>query len=172
MSHQPSAIRHINALEILALNGFFFSFVFSSFCASEVSRYISYIMGANSPFADGQAKWIWVPGYDDTTEKGQFVTFRRTFEIREEPTEDVLLHVSADTRYRLYLNGESISFGPCKSYLSRWNYETVHIGHLLKTGANVFAAKVLRFSAAHDGCLSMVRSPLPGFIIDCQCAVS
>jgi hypothetical protein len=129
-------------------------------------------MSANSPFASGQAKWIWVPEYDDAAKKGQFVLFRKTFDITDRPTEDVFLHVSADTRYRLYLNGESISFGPCKSYLSHWNYETVNITNYLKTGSNVLAAKVLRFSIAHDGCLSMVRSPLPGLIVHCQVAVS
>ncbi|KAK6062549.1 hypothetical protein SCUP234_02466 [Seiridium cupressi] len=125
-------------------------------------------MAASSPFASGQAKWIWVPGYDDIAKKGQFVLFRKSFEVKDKPIEDVPLHVSADTRYRLYLNGESISFGPCKSYLGRWNYETVNITPYLKTGVNVLAAKVLRFSIAHDGCLSMVRSPLPGFIVHCD----
>jgi alpha-L-rhamnosidase len=129
-------------------------------------------MAANSPFASGQAKWIWVPGYDDTTNKGQFVNFRKVFEVKEKVDREILLHVSADTRYRLYLNGQSISFGPCKSYLSRWNYETVNIAPFLKVGVNVLAARVLRFSIAHDGCLSMIRSPLPGLIVHCQLAVS
>ncbi|KAF7536390.1 hypothetical protein G7054_g4517 [Neopestalotiopsis clavispora] len=127
-------------------------------------------MAANSPFASGQAKWIWVPGYDDTTNKGQFVNFRKVFEVKEKVDREILLHVSADTRYRLYLNGQSISFGPCKSYLSRWNYETVNIAPFLKVGVNVLAARVLRFSIAHDGCLSMIRSPLPGLIVHCQLA--
>ncbi|KAH6652136.1 bacterial alpha-L-rhamnosidase-domain-containing protein [Truncatella angustata] len=127
-------------------------------------------MTANSPFASGKAKWIWVPGFDDAAKKGQFVLFRKTFEIKNRPSEDVFLHVSADTRYRLYLNGESISFGPCKSHLDRWNYETVNITPYLRAGRNILAAKVLRFSIAHDGCLSMVRSPLPGLIVHCEIA--
>lgn len=129
-------------------------------------------MTSSAPFASGQAKWIWVPGFDDAAKKGQFVLFRKAFSIKEKPTEDIFLHVSADTRYRLYLNGESISFGPCKSYLGRWNYETVNITPYLKAGDNVLAAKVLRFSISHDGCFSMIRSPLPGFILECQIAVS
>lgn len=127
---------------------------------------------ANSPFLSGDAKWIWVPGFDDAAVKGQFVMFRKTFSIGEKPTEDVLLHVSADTRYRLYLNGKSISFGPCKSYLSHWYYETVNITPLLREGKNELAAHVLRFSVAHDGCTNMARSPLPGFILHCELAVS
>ncbi|CAK7200742.1 hypothetical protein SEUCBS139899_003441, partial [Sporothrix eucalyptigena] len=85
------------------------------------------------------------------------------------PTEPVVVHVSADTRYRLYLNGHSISFGPCKSYLTHWNYETVDdVRPFLREGQNVLAAKVLRFSSAHPGCLSMIRSPLPGFVLSCS----
>jgi alpha-L-rhamnosidase len=127
---------------------------------------------ADSPFLSGEAKWIWVPGFDDAAAKGQFVMFRKTFSIEEKLTEDVLLHVSADTRYRLYLNGKSISFGPCKSYLTHWYYETVNITPLLREGKNELAAHVLRFAAAQDGCLSMVRSPLPGFILHCELPVS
>ncbi|KAH8678390.1 Six-hairpin glycosidase-like protein [Xylariales sp. PMI_506] len=122
----------------------------------------------NSPFLSGQAKWIWTPNFDDAALKGQFVLFRREFSLDAVPSGEALLHVSADTRYRLYLNGQSISFGPCKSYLARWNYETVDIAPLLRPGKNVLAAKVLRFSSSHDGCLSMVRSSLPGFILYCE----
>ncbi|KAI0123934.1 Six-hairpin glycosidase-like protein [Xylariales sp. AK1849] len=123
---------------------------------------------ADSPFLAGQAKWIWVPDFDDAAAKGQFVLFRKTFRVKEKATDDILLHVSADTRYRLYLNGKRVSFGPCKSYLTHWNYETVNIAPFLREGNNVLAAKVLRFSTVHDGCLSMVRSALPGFILHCE----
>jgi hypothetical protein len=123
---------------------------------------------ANTPFLSGHAKWIWASDFNDVAVKGQFVQFRKTFSIAKIPDGEVPIHVSADTRYRLYLNGESISFGPCKSYLGRWNYETVDISPYLKEGQNVLAARVLRFSYAHDGCLSMVRSQLPGFILYCE----
>lgn len=124
-----------------------------------------------TPFSPDKCKWIWVPGYDDAATKGQFVLFRKTFELAQSPTSDTLLHVSADTRYRLYLNGRSISFGPAKSYLTHWFYDTVNITAYLRPGLNVLAARVLRFSRSHDGCSSMIRSPLPGFIMSCQVQV-
>ena len=126
----------------------------------------------DSPFVLDRSKWIWTPGFDDAAAKGQFVLFRRAFELDHEPLSEVILHVSADTRYRLYLNGQSIGFGPAKSYLSRWYYDTFDITAHLKQGPNVLAARVLRFSSTHDGCLSMIRSPFPGLLLSCEVGVS
>lgn len=123
---------------------------------------------ASTPFLSNNAKWIWASDFNDLAAKGQFALFRKAFSVAKKPDGAVPLHVSADTRYRLYLNGESISFGPCKSYPGRWNYETVDIGPLLREGKNVLAARVLRFSYADDGCLSMIRTPRPGFILHCE----
>lgn len=119
------------------------------------------------PFLSGAAQWIWAPDYVDNIDPGQFVLFRKVFELQSIPSGSVLLHVSADTRYRLYLNGQSVSFGPCKSYPSRWYYETVDIAPFLTQGNNVLAAKVLRLSPSQHGCLSMARTPLAGLIVEC-----
>lgn len=125
----------------------------------------------SSPFEPEKCKWIWTANYDDSAAHGQFVLFRKCFTLAQTPVSENLLYVSADTRYRLYLNGESISFGPAKSYLSRWYYDTVNITPYLKPGVNVLAAKVLRFSSSHDGCVSMIRSALPGLILSCEIEV-
>ncbi|CAK7226325.1 hypothetical protein SBRCBS47491_006191 [Sporothrix bragantina] len=119
------------------------------------------------------ANWIWLDGFDDAAAAGQFVLFRKIFlvdSLDSIPSDQPIpLQVSADTRYRLYLNGHSISFGPCKSYLGRWNYETVdNIRPWLREGQNVLAARVLRFSSTHPGCLSMIRSAQPGFLLACS----
>ncbi|KPM40551.1 hypothetical protein AK830_g5993 [Neonectria ditissima] len=123
---------------------------------------------AATPFASGGAQWIWVPAFDDAAAPAQFVSLRKAFHLDRVPDQDVLLHVSADTRYRLYLNGHSLSFGPCKSYAQRWNYETVNITPFLSKGLNILAARVLRFSSTNPGCLSMIRTALPGFILYCD----
>jgi len=62
---------------------------------------------APSPFLAEEAKWSWVPDFDDTIEQGQFVIFRKIFVLEEVPIQEYLLQVSADTRYRLFLNGQS-----------------------------------------------------------------
>ncbi|TEY62721.1 hypothetical protein BOTCAL_0158g00160 [Botryotinia calthae] len=118
----------------------------------------------SSPFLTDEAQWIWVPDFDDTIDPGQFVLFRKSFTLEKLPIEETVLHVSADTRYRLFLNGKRISFGPCKSYPTRWYYET--------PGKNVFSAKVLRLSATNAASTSMARTPLPGLILWCQIGAS
>lgn len=62
-----------------------------------------------------------------TTDPGKFVLFRKVFHIQNTDSSECIVRVSADTRYRLFVNGNSVSFGPYKSYPSRWYYETVDI---------------------------------------------
>lgn len=122
---------------------------------------------AKEAFPKG-ANWIWLEDFDDAAAAGQFVLFRKTYHLDTIPDQPVAVRVSADTRYRLFVNGQSVSFGPCKSYLEHWYYETVEdIRPFLKQGENVLAARVLRFSSSYPGCMSMIRSALPGFILAC-----
>lgn len=119
-----------------------------------------------------EAAWIWTPHYDDATDPAKLVLFRKSFTLETLPETPFTVHVSADTRYRLFVNGERVSFGPCKSYLSRWYYETVDILPCLKVGPNVISAKVLRFSSAQPGNSSMVQAHIPGFFLFARNEVS
>jgi len=67
--------------------------------------------------------------------------FRRTFDAGEVGPAPVL-HVSADCRYRAYLNGELVSRGPCRSVIDHYRYETVDLRGRLRAGANVLAVEV------------------------------
>lgn len=67
--------------------------------------------------------------------------FRRVFELAAKPDEFVV-HVSADNRYRLLVNGEAVSSGPQRSDLAHWRYETVDLAPALRAGRNVIAATV------------------------------
>ena len=119
-----------------------------------------------------KAEWVWIPNYDDTKDPGRIVLFRHTFDLMEKPTGPCVVRVSADTRYRLFVNGESVSFGPCKSYLASWCYETIDITDHLVPGTNVLSAKVLRYSYLHAGNSSMIRAPTPGFLLQSDFNVS
>jgi alpha-L-rhamnosidase len=67
--------------------------------------------------------------------------FRRTFELSSRP-ETFVAHVSADNRYRLFVNGILVSSGPQRSDLTHWRYETVDLAPHLRAGRNVLAALV------------------------------
>jgi len=86
-----------------------------------------------------KAFWIDAPG---ATAHGYGVYhFRKTFQLAQKPAHFVV-HVSADNRYKLYVNGVQVSFGPASSDVYNWNFETVDIAPQLQQGANTIAALV------------------------------
>jgi len=72
--------------------------------------------------------------------------FRRTVELAAAPS-SFLIHVTADNRYKLYINGDMVSLGPARGDLYHWRYESVDIARHLKPGKNVIAAVVWNFGA-------------------------
>ncbi len=69
--------------------------------------------------------------------------FRKQLALESKPAH-FIVHVSADNRYRLFVNGTPISWGPANSDLAHWNYETVDLAPFLRAGANQLAAQVWR----------------------------
>jgi hypothetical protein len=86
---------------IMIIRGVVMSLVFSSV-----------VLAAGAVPKDWQASWIWMQrdrydGYNDTIEA------RRVFELGA--VASAALRITADTRYRLYLNGEWVNDGPSRS---------------------------------------------------------
>ncbi len=67
--------------------------------------------------------------------------FRKVFKLNSVPG-DFVIHVSADNRYRLFVNGKAVSMGPARGDLYNWYYETLDIAPYLKSGENIIAALV------------------------------
>ncbi len=67
--------------------------------------------------------------------------FRKTFDLPEDPNQ-FIIHVSADNRYVLFVNGTEVGRGPARSSLYNWNFETYDIASHLQKGKNVIAALV------------------------------
>ena len=113
------------------------------------------------------AQWIWIPNYhEEDNRPGRYFLFRKSFQWSARcHLNKFLLHVSADSRYRLFVNGQRVSFGPCKGYGERWYYETVDIFPHLTEGANVISARVLRYSSIEPGSSSIISSELPGLMV-------
>ena len=55
------------------------------------------------------ARWIWLPA--ERTLANSFVLFRRELELAQAPT-SARGFVSADSRYRLFVNGRRVQWGP------------------------------------------------------------
>jgi len=89
-----------------------------------------------------RASWIAVPGAPAT---GYGVYhFRRRFDLPARP-ERFIIHVSADNRYQLFVNGRRVAWGPARGDLFHWRYETVDAAPYLEAGPNAFAAVVWNF---------------------------
>lgn len=85
------------------------------------------------------AVWIAAPN-DPGTEYGIYY-FRKSIDLADKPA-SFIVHVSADNRYKLYINGALISLGPARSDTYFWNYETVDLAPYLTKGKNTIAALV------------------------------
>ena len=85
------------------------------------------------------AFWIAVP--DEPAEDSGLYYFRKTIRLEEQPSQFVV-HVSADNRYKLYVNEKLVSVGPALGDIQHWNYEIVDLAPNLKSGDNTIAVKV------------------------------
>ena len=85
------------------------------------------------------ASWITHP--DVTGKEYGVYHFRKAFELQAAP-ESLNVQVSADNRYRLYVNGVSIVAGPQRSDVMHWRLEDIDLAPYLHAGKNVIAAVV------------------------------
>jgi alpha-L-rhamnosidase len=67
--------------------------------------------------------------------------FRKYFEISELP-DSLIIYVSADNRYRLWINGKPTGMGPARGSTTFWRYEKYDIAPFLHKGKNLIAAQV------------------------------
>lgn len=72
---------------------------------------------------------------------GRFAYYRCELELEEEG--ELVVQITANSRYRLWVNEIPVLSGPCKGDRHRQYYETVDLSDRLKLGKNVFAVQVL-----------------------------
>lgn len=105
------------------------------------------------------AHWISHP-QSDRNPYGVFL-YRKTFELAEKPAKYVV-HVSADARYRLWVNGQSVCFGPQRGDQKAWRFETIDLAPWLHAGTNTIAARVWNHGELNALYIMTVRT---GFIL-------
>ena len=130
---------------------------------------------ALAPHADAQqprvfdgappASWIAPPGAPGDS----FTVFhaRHALDLPSVPPR-FIVHVSADNRYRLYVNGVEVSSGPQRSDVTHWRYETIDLAPHLHAGRNVLAALVWNWGAARPVAQHSYRT---GFLVQGNSAV-
>lgn len=70
--------------------------------------------------------------------------FRRSLELPAKPGRFVV-HVTADARYQLWVNGEPVLRGPQASDPAEWRYDSLDLAPWLRAGANVIAARIVGY---------------------------
>jgi len=112
---------------------FFFSLNISAQQVSEINPCLN-----SKPWP---AKWISFP---ESSNYGVYL-FRKELIINAKP-EKYIIHISADNRYKLYINGKYVCNGPARGYLFKWNFESLNIADYLHSGKNTICAVVWDFS--------------------------
>lgn len=105
----------------------------------------------------------WIDKSDENT-AGRLVEFTRCFEIEALPSE-ALLHFSADTRYKLLVNGRRVAVGPARGSSAIWYYDSLDIAPFLSKGKNVIKFVVLRYYAAGRAAMPFARTAFPGLTV-------
>lgn len=72
--------------------------------------------------------------------------FRKNFELDSIP-DQLIVNISADNRYRLWINGTFVTSGPSRGDLLHWRFETINIAPFLKEGENTIAALVWNYGS-------------------------
>lgn len=87
------------------------------------------------------AQWIKHPA---TNNQYGVYHFRKSFDLDNAPSK-FIIHISADNRYWLFVNGKRICTGPARGDLARWRFESLDIAPYLQNGKNVLAVTVYNF---------------------------
>ncbi len=117
---------------------------------------------ANNPFAStSKARWVW---HDKLSllPRNQYVLFRSEITLTSRARSAVAL-LSADARYRLFVNGEPVHYGPARSYPQQQCIDQIDLAPFLLEGKNVIAVVAHQFGI---GTFQTVWREASGFIFD------
>jgi|GEM_PF-814000 len=106
----------------------------------------------NTPTARDQDQWIWIANPDPT--HNSYIQVRKLFALPGQPTR-AEIKASADSRYKLYVNGRYVGKGPVRSGEGYTYFDTHDVTDFLVKGKNIIAVL-----AHHIG--EGTRSYIPG----------
>src|SRR3954454_24779393 len=113
-------------------------------CIAPLFSLLSTAQSINPDLLREQWKAQWIQADPNNPYNYGVYHFRKTFQLDAVPAHFVV-HVSADNRYKLYVNGTMVSLGPARADIFHWNFETVDIAPYLMQGKNVLASIVWNF---------------------------
>ena len=95
----------------------------------------------NQKTSDNSSPAYWITDQNAEGKSYGVYHFRKQFNLLSTP-DSFIIHVSADNRYRLFVNDQPVCSGPPSSSPANWFFETVDISTFLNKGSNTIAAVV------------------------------
>ena len=95
-----------------------------------------------SEATDDSGKWIWLSGADKA--RNSYIYARKSFDLDAKP-EKATVKATADSKYKLYVNGRYVGKGPVRSGCGYTYYDTHDVTDSLNEGKNVVAFLVHHF---------------------------
>jgi hypothetical protein len=115
--------------------------------------------------------WIWHPTWKNDSSGssvGGLVKFRKTVKLESVPTDPVVIEITADTKYKLFINSNLVHQGPVKGDPQLWFYDELDIQKFLRPGTNTIFVQVLRLHYGTKFGTSFPRSSQAGLTIKLQ----
>lgn len=99
-----------------------------------------------------EVQWIWSDEHihkrrtDGSPSHYEVRRFRRSLHVTDPSVQRLIVHASADSRYVLYLNGQTVLRGPAKGDVRHHFFESADLSEHLLPGENVLSALVMDYS--------------------------
>ncbi|PZR29987.1 MAG: alpha-rhamnosidase [Citrobacter freundii] len=137
--------------------------VFSFLTVIAVSFFMGQVYAQFAVVRSTSASWNsrWIAAANEDDQQYGVYYFRKNVDMMAKP-DSFNIYVSADNRYKLYVNGQLVSLGPARGDLNYWNYEQVDLAPYLHAGKNSIAATVWNEASHRPEAIISWRT---GFII-------
>ena len=103
--------------------------------------FLTFSQNINPDILHKRWKATWITTSNASPDGYGIYLFRKSIDLPTKPNQ-FIIHVSADNRYKLFVNEQLVSLGPARGDLAHWNFETVDIAPYLKSGKNIIASQV------------------------------
>ncbi len=118
---------------------------------------------------EAYSNWIWTRNWDSGCDRRPVAVLFRKKVYLNGKAKQADVKISADSRYKLFVNGTFVEAGPSKGDGQIWFYDKVSLMPYLRRGENVLAVAALRFPLnPSESNQSMVGSHIPGLFVEGQ----
>ncbi len=115
------------------------------------------VMAQECKYSTPSNRWLnhkwnahWITSAEGSTQDYGVHHFRKLFVLDSKP-DSFVINVSADQRYKLFVNGQFVGRGPARGDILHWYYETQDIAPFLQKGKNLISATVWHFGEYAPG---------------------